>query len=82
MENDGDLADLEEALRRALAATPGGARGAMSRRRLVLGLVVAAGVAFVVSRIDFGEAIREVTLPLRHEDVIASRRSASTSIRR
>ncbi len=36
----------------------------------MLGLAVAAGIAFVVSRIDFGEAIREVTLPLRHEDVI------------
>jgi soluble lytic murein transglycosylase len=42
----------------------------MTRRRLVLGLVVAGVVAFVVSRIDFDDAIREVTLPLRHEDVI------------
>ena len=42
----------------------------MNGRRVALGLIVAAGVAFVVSRIDFGDAIREVTLPLRHEDVI------------
>jgi soluble lytic murein transglycosylase len=39
-------------------------------RRVLLGLFVAAAIAFVVSRVDFGEAIREVTLPLRHEDVI------------
>ena len=42
----------------------------MSRRRVALGLLVVAAIAFVVSRIDFGEAIKEVTLPLRHEDVI------------
>ena len=29
-----------------------------------------AGVAFAVSRIDVEKAIREVTLPLRHEDII------------
>jgi soluble lytic murein transglycosylase len=39
-------------------------------RRVLLGLLVAGGIAFVISRIDFGEALREVTLPLRHEDVI------------
>ena len=42
----------------------------MTTRRLVIGVLVAAGIAFVISRIDFDEAIREVTLPLRHEDVI------------
>ena len=42
----------------------------MTRRRWVLGLLVVAAVAFVVSRIDFGDAFREVTLPLRHDDVI------------
>jgi soluble lytic murein transglycosylase len=42
----------------------------MTGRRLLLGLLVVAAVAFVVSRIDFDEAIKEVTLPLRHEDVI------------
>jgi soluble lytic murein transglycosylase len=29
-----------------------------------------AAIVFAISRIDFGEAIREVTLPLRHEDSI------------
>lgn len=36
-------------------------------------MVVALGVAAVVlgiSRIDFGDAIREITLPLQHEDII------------
>ena len=42
----------------------------MTRRQIVLGALAAAGVAFVVSRIDFDEAIKEVTLPLRHDDVI------------
>jgi soluble lytic murein transglycosylase len=42
----------------------------MTGRRLLLGLVVAGAIAFVISRVDFGEAIREITLPLRHEDVI------------
>ena len=42
----------------------------MTRRRWVLGLLVAAAIAFVVSRIDFSDALREVTLPLRHDDVI------------
>lgn len=42
----------------------------MNGRRALLGLLVVGGIAFVISRIDFGEAIREVTLPLRHEDVI------------
>ena len=27
-------------------------------------------IAFAISRIDVGEAIQEVTLPLRHEDII------------
>lgn len=35
-----------------------------------LAVVFAAGIAFTVSRIDFGDAIREVTLPLRHDDII------------
>ena len=43
----------------------------MGRLRLVLvigGLGVAA--ALIVSRLDLGDALREVTLPLRHEDSI------------
>ena len=44
----------------------------MSRRAIVaLALAAGIGVAFAVSRIDvFEEAIREVTLPLRHDDII------------
>ena len=39
-------------------------------RALLLTLLGVGAVALVISRIDFGEAIREVTLPLRHDDVI------------
>ncbi len=39
------------------------------RRLLFAGLVVAVAV-LIATRIDFGEAIEEVTLPLSHEDVI------------
>lgn len=42
----------------------------MTRRRLVLGLLALAGLGFVVSRIDFGDAILKVTLPLRYEAVL------------
>ncbi len=37
---------------------------------LVGAVLLGAAIAFAVSRIDVGEAIREVTLPLRHEDSI------------
>jgi soluble lytic murein transglycosylase len=42
------------------------------RRRAVLVLVLALGgvTAFAISQIDFEKAIREVTLPLRHDDII------------
>jgi soluble lytic murein transglycosylase len=39
-------------------------------RPLVLAILLVGGIAFAISRIDFGEAIREVTLPLRHDDII------------
>ena len=43
----------------------------MSRRGIVaLALAAGIGVAFVVSRLDVEQAIREVTLPLRHDDII------------
>ncbi len=39
--------------------------------RFVLLIAAIGGVAaFVMSRIDFGETIKEVTLPLRHDDII------------
>ncbi len=43
----------------------------MSRGRLaILALVLIAVVAVIASRIDVQQAILEVTLPLRHEDII------------
>jgi soluble lytic murein transglycosylase len=32
--------------------------------------ILGVGVAFAISRIDFDKALREVTLPLRHDDII------------
>lgn len=44
----------------------------VKRRWLVVGAVLAAvaGAVLVVTNIDFGTAVREVTLPLRHDDII------------
>ena len=43
----------------------------MSRVRwLVIGTVLVTAAALIVSRLDLREAIREITLPLRHEDII------------
>ena len=39
-------------------------------RLLVIAVVLGAATALIVSRLDLGKAIREVTLPLRHEDII------------
>jgi peptidoglycan lytic transglycosylase len=39
-------------------------------RALVIVAVLGAAVALIVSRVDVEEAIREVTLPLRHDDII------------
>ncbi len=39
-------------------------------RALFVVIALGATAALIVSRIDFGEVVREVTLPLRHEDVI------------
>jgi soluble lytic murein transglycosylase len=44
-------------------------RGKLVRFALIVA-AVGAVAAFVLSRFDFGEAIKEVTLPLRHEDII------------
>jgi len=39
-------------------------------RFIVIIAVIGGGVAFALSRIDFDDKIREVTLPLRHDDII------------
>ncbi len=39
-------------------------------RLLIFGVALIGAVVFAISRIDFGEAIKEVTLPLRHDDII------------
>jgi soluble lytic murein transglycosylase len=43
----------------------------LSRGRwLVIGAVVIAAGALIISRLDLGQAIKEITLPLKHEDII------------
>ncbi len=37
---------------------------------LLAALALGGLIAFIISRVDVGEAIREVTLPLRHDDII------------
>ncbi len=44
-------------------------RGKLLRFALIIA-VVAGAAAFAISRIDFGETVREFTLPLRHDDII------------
>jgi soluble lytic murein transglycosylase len=39
-------------------------------RRLVIAGVIVAAIALVISRIDLNQAFQEVTLPLRHDDII------------
>jgi len=47
------------------------ARLARIRRWVLIGIaLICAAVAFGVSRLDFGETIQELTLPLRHDDII------------
>lgn len=41
-----------------------------SKRPLLLAVVAVGAIAFGITRIDFGEAIREITLPLEHEALI------------
>ncbi len=46
-------------------------RSARLRRWLLIALaLLVAGIAIGVARLDFGEKIGELTLPLRHEDII------------
>ena len=43
----------------------------MNRGRLfVIAAVGVAAVALIISKLDLGEAIKEITLPLNHEDII------------
>jgi soluble lytic murein transglycosylase len=42
----------------------------MTTRRLIIAGLVAAAAIVVAVKLDLGEAIKEVTLPLRHEDII------------
>jgi soluble lytic murein transglycosylase len=44
--------------------------GRVSGGVLLIGAALILAVGYGVSRIDFGEAIDEITLPLRHEDII------------
>jgi len=49
------------------------ARGSSRRRRwgrIAFAAVVGAGLAFAITQIDFEKAILEITLPLRHDDII------------
>lgn len=39
-------------------------------RLLVIAVVGVAAVVLTISRLDLGEAIKEITLPLKHEDII------------
>jgi soluble lytic murein transglycosylase len=48
----------------------GSVLGRASAGVLLIGAVLILAVVYGVSRIDFGDAIDEITLPLRHEDII------------
>ena len=43
--------------------------------KLGLAVVVGALLAIVISRLDVGDAIKEITLPLRHDDIIRQQAS-------
>jgi len=45
-------------------------RRAVWRRRALVVAILGAGLAVALSRIDVEKAIREITLPLQHEDII------------
>jgi soluble lytic murein transglycosylase len=45
-------------------------RSAIWRRRAVIALLLGAGIAIVLSRVNVEKAIQEITLPLQHEDII------------
>jgi peptidoglycan lytic transglycosylase len=45
-------------------------RATIWRRRAVVAAILGAGIAFALSQIDVEKAIKEITLPLQHEDII------------
>jgi soluble lytic murein transglycosylase len=58
---------------RAVAAGGGRASGLIRSSGIgtvAIGALLLIAILFALSRIDFGETIREITLPLRHENVI------------
>lgn len=42
----------------------------MRRGPLIVGLLLIGAIAFGISRVDLGETVKEITLPLRHDDII------------
>ncbi|UJA20431.1 lytic transglycosylase domain-containing protein [Thermoleophilia bacterium SCSIO 60948] len=55
------------------ARPPAPSRGSIVRRRIIAGLVaigIGVGAAVAIGQINVSDAIREVTLPLRHDDII------------
>ncbi len=72
VDNEGTIEDLERALAKIFDDARRGGRGRRVTRARTLLVVVALGLvaAVIVSRLDLGEAIKKVTLPLRHEDII------------
>jgi len=54
------------------ASSRSGSAGVIRLRRifLVVAVVVVVGVVIGISRFDFGDTITELTLPLRHDDII------------
>ncbi len=66
------MSPARAAARRA-GARRGGAASRARRRRWVwicAAAAIGAGAAIGISRIDFEKALREITLPLRHDDII------------
>jgi soluble lytic murein transglycosylase len=47
-----------------------GSRGGTRFIALLVAVAVGLGGGFLISRVDIGDTIREVTLPLRHDDII------------
>lgn len=46
-----------------------------SLAKIAVAVLIGAGIAIGISRLDVGDAIKELTLPLRHEDIIRQQAS-------